>query len=130
MFDFTPLQYFRETEEIRIAPTSVISIKCDKLAYVQMEQWSYTGENHCFPLPLNFQVFLKIDKFGNGLEIDQARLGNCKQLGNVFTEEKFRYMCILSGCDYLPSIHGIGLVKACKLLKLANNPDIIKVILL
>ncbi|NXP26783.1 EXO1 Exonuclease, partial [Scytalopus superciliaris] len=74
------------------------------------------------------KVFLKIDKFGNGLEIDQARLGNCKQLGNVFTEEKFRYMCILSGCDYLSSIHGIGLAKACKLLKLANNPDIIKVI--
>ncbi|KAM6354707.1 exonuclease 1 [Podargus strigoides] len=74
------------------------------------------------------KVFLKIDKFGNGLEIDQARLGNCKQLGNVFTEEKFRYMCILSGCDYLSSIHGIGLTKACKLLKLANNPDIIKVI--
>ncbi|NXM86167.1 EXO1 Exonuclease, partial [Oenanthe oenanthe] len=74
------------------------------------------------------KVFLKIDKFGNGLEIDQARLGNCKQLGNVFTEEKFRHMCILSGCDYLPSIHGIGLAKACKLLKLANNPDIIKVI--
>ncbi|XP_068265328.1 exonuclease 1 [Nyctibius grandis] len=74
------------------------------------------------------KVFLKIDKFGNGLEIDQARLGNCKQLGNVFTEEKFRYMCILSGCDYLSSIYGIGLGKACKLLKLANNPDIIKVI--
>ncbi|NXK94975.1 EXO1 Exonuclease, partial [Formicarius rufipectus] len=74
------------------------------------------------------KVFLKIDKFGNGLEIDQARLGNCKQLGNVFTEEKFRYMCILAGCDYLSSIHGIGLAKACKLLKLANNPDIIKVI--
>ncbi|NXQ26887.1 EXO1 Exonuclease, partial [Alaudala cheleensis] len=74
------------------------------------------------------KVFLKIDKFGNGLEIDQTRLGNCKQLGNVFTEEKFRYMCILSGCDYLPSIHGIGLAKACKLIKLANNPDIIKVI--
>lgn len=73
-------------------------------------------------------MFLKLDKFGNGLEIDQARLGMCKQLGDVFTEEKFRYMCILSGCDYLPSIHGIGLGKACKLLKIANNPDIIKVI--
>ncbi|XP_070806737.1 exonuclease 1 [Pituophis catenifer annectens] len=74
------------------------------------------------------KVFLKIDKFGNGLEIDQARLGMCKQLGDVFTEEKFRYMCILSGCDYLPSIHGIGLGKSCKLIKIANNPDIIKVI--
>ncbi|KAG8448502.1 hypothetical protein GDO86_015552 [Hymenochirus boettgeri] len=69
-----------------------------------------------------------MDKFGNGLEIDQERLGKCKSLGDVFTEEKFRYMCILSGCDYLPSIHGIGLAKACKLLKIANNPDITKVI--
>ncbi|KAF7254630.1 Exonuclease 1 [Varanus komodoensis] len=74
------------------------------------------------------KVFLKIDKSGHGIEIDQARLGMCKQLGDGFTEEKFRYMCILSGCDYLPSIHGIGLGKACKLLKIANNPDIIKII--
>ncbi|XP_033000244.1 exonuclease 1 [Lacerta agilis] len=74
------------------------------------------------------KVFLKIDKCGNGLEIDQTRLGMCKQLGDVFTEEKFRYMCILSGCDYLPSLHGIGLGKACRLIKIANNPDIIKVI--
>ncbi|KAM8953802.1 exonuclease 1 [Pelodytes ibericus] len=74
------------------------------------------------------KVILKMDKFGNGLEIDQERLGMCKHLGDVFTEEKFRYMCILSGCDYLPSIHGIGLAKASKLLKIANNPDIITVI--
>ncbi|XP_043914341.1 exonuclease 1 [Protopterus annectens] len=74
------------------------------------------------------KVILKMDKFGNGLEIEQAHLGRCKQLGDVFTEEKFRYMCILSGCDYLASVHGIGLAKACKLLRVANNPDIIKVI--
>ena len=95
--------------------------------FYQVQQPSLYEWKVLFLLPLNFQVFLKIDKSGNGLEIDQARLGNCKQLGNVFTEEKFRYMCILSGCDYLSSIHGIGLAKACKLLKLANNPDIIKV---
>ncbi|GAB1285764.1 Exonuclease 1 [Apodemus speciosus] len=74
------------------------------------------------------KVILKMDQFGNGLEVDQARLGMCKQLGDVFTEEKFRYMCILSGCDYLASLRGIGLAKACKLLRLANNPDIVKVI--
>ncbi|KAF7461779.1 exonuclease 1 [Marmota monax] len=74
------------------------------------------------------KVILKMDQFGNGLEIDQARLGMCKQLGDVFTEEKFRYMCILSGCDYLSSLRGIGLAKACKVLRLANNPDIVKVI--
>ncbi|XP_043551457.1 exonuclease 1 [Chiloscyllium plagiosum] len=74
------------------------------------------------------KVVLKVDKNGNGIEIDRAQFGRCKQLGNIFTEEKFRYMCILSGCDYLASIHGIGLAKACKLLRIANNPDIITVI--
>uniref|UniRef100_A0A3P8S179 Exonuclease 1 n=1 Tax=Amphiprion percula TaxID=161767 RepID=A0A3P8S179_AMPPE len=74
------------------------------------------------------KVILKMDKQGNGLEIDQSNLGRCHSLGNVFTEEKFRYMCILSGCDYLASLHGIGLGKACKLLRLAQEPDILKVI--
>uniref|UniRef100_A0A3Q1G644 Exonuclease 1 n=1 Tax=Acanthochromis polyacanthus TaxID=80966 RepID=A0A3Q1G644_9TELE len=74
------------------------------------------------------KVILKMDKQGNGLEIDQSNLGRCHSLGNVFTEEKFRYMCILSGCDYLASLHGIGLGKACKLLRLAKEPDILKVI--
>ncbi|XP_069578545.1 exonuclease 1 [Brachyistius frenatus] len=73
-------------------------------------------------------VILKMDKQGNGLEMDQRNLGRCRSLGNVFTEEKFRYMCILSGCDYLASLHGIGLGKACKLLRLAKDPDILKVI--
>lgn len=68
-----------------------------------------------------------MDKQGNGLEIDQSNLGRCRSLGNVFTEEKFRYMCILSGCDYLSSVHGIGLGKACKLLRLTKEPDILKV---
>uniref|UniRef100_A0AAY4EYX5 Exonuclease 1 n=1 Tax=Denticeps clupeoides TaxID=299321 RepID=A0AAY4EYX5_9TELE len=74
------------------------------------------------------KVILKMDKLGNGLEIDQAHLGRCRSLGDIFTEEKFRYMCILSGCDYLASLYGIGLGKACRLLKMANNPDILKVI--
>ncbi|XP_062863341.1 exonuclease 1 [Trichomycterus rosablanca] len=74
------------------------------------------------------KVILKMDKQGNGLEVAQCHLGRCRSLGDVFTEEKFRYMCILSGCDYLASLYGIGLGKACKLLKIANNPDILKVI--
>ncbi|XP_077438278.1 exonuclease 1 [Vanacampus margaritifer] len=74
------------------------------------------------------KVILKMDKQGNGLEIDQSNLGRCRSLGNVFTEEKFRHMCILSGCDYLASLHGIGLGKACKLLRLAKDPNILKVI--
>uniref|UniRef100_A0A8C4F4I1 Exonuclease 1 n=1 Tax=Dicentrarchus labrax TaxID=13489 RepID=A0A8C4F4I1_DICLA len=74
------------------------------------------------------KVILKMDKHGNSLEIDQSNLGRCRPLGNFFTEEKFRHMCILSGCDYLASLHGIGLGKACKLLRMAKDPDILKVI--
>uniref|UniRef100_UPI00358E7B30 exonuclease 1 n=1 Tax=Myxine glutinosa TaxID=7769 RepID=UPI00358E7B30 len=73
------------------------------------------------------RVIIKMDPVGNGLEISQQQLGRVKQLGG-FTEEKFRHMCILAGCDYLPSIHGIGLGKASKLLQLSTNPDITKVI--
>ena len=34
-----------------------------------------------------------------------------------WTIDKFRQMCILSGCDYLPSIRGVGLKVAYDLLK-------------
>ena len=34
-----------------------------------------------------------------------------------FTLDEFRHMCILSGCDYLPSVPGIGLTTAHKLMK-------------
>uniref|UniRef100_A0A672HQ98 Exonuclease 1 n=1 Tax=Salarias fasciatus TaxID=181472 RepID=A0A672HQ98_SALFA len=74
------------------------------------------------------KVILKMDKQGNGLEVDRDHLGRCRSLGNVFTPDKFRYMCILAGCDYLASLHGIGLGKACKLLRLAQDPDILKVV--
>ena len=40
-----------------------------------------------------------------------------------FTVNTFRQMCILAGCDYLSSVHGIGLCKASKLLRKHNkNP--------
>uniref|UniRef100_A0A8C4QZW6 Exonuclease 1 n=1 Tax=Eptatretus burgeri TaxID=7764 RepID=A0A8C4QZW6_EPTBU len=73
------------------------------------------------------RVIIKMNTVGDGLEISRQQLGRVKQLGG-FTEEKFRHMCILAGCDYLPSIHGIGLRKASKLLQLSTNPDITKVI--
>lgn len=44
-----------------------------------------------------------------------------------FSLDKFRYMCILSGCDYLPSIPGIGLIKARQFINKSTDPDIYKV---
>ena len=36
-------------------------------------------------------------------------------------------MCVLSGCDYLPSLPGIGLAKACKFFQLTTNTDVYNV---
>ena len=38
--------------------------------------------------------------------------------------ERFRWMCILSGCDYLDNLPGIGLGKAKKFLKQTKKTDI------
>lgn len=54
---------------------------------------------------------------GFGEEINLSDLGTIKKpyLLN-FTQEMFRQVCILGGCDYLPSIEGIGIVTAIKLM--------------
>ncbi|KAK7067479.1 Rad2 nuclease, partial [Halocaridina rubra] len=70
-------------------------------------------------------ILFKMDSNGNGILVEQDKL----HLGmsvprDKFVFDKFRNMCILSGCDYLPSLHGIGLVKACKFFNVTSNPDI------
>ncbi|XP_065882500.1 uncharacterized protein [Dysidea avara] len=64
------------------------------------------------------KVFFKMDEIGGGIVIDSDDFGSMKdgKLTN-FTLDEFRQMCILSGCDYLPSVPGIGLSTAHKLMK-------------
>ncbi|XP_033104729.1 exonuclease 1-like isoform X2 [Anneissia japonica] len=70
------------------------------------------------------KVVVKMDISGNGLEISSARLDKAMKIGTKYTMDKFRYMCIISGCDYLSSLPGIGLGKARKLFLLSSNPDV------
>ena len=62
---------------------------------------------------------------GNGVLVEMSKLNVC--LGakaDNFSFEKFRYMCIMSGCDYLASLHGIGLAKSCKFWGKVTNLDL------
>ena len=43
-----------------------------------------------------------------------------------YSLEKFRHMCILSGCDYIDSLPGIGLAKACKFIMMTEENDLSK----
>lgn len=72
-----------------------------------------------------------MDQNGHGLLIEQDQIYLSMNVQpEQFSLDKFRYMCILSGCDYLPSIHGVGLVKARQFITRSSEPDIYKVILI
>ena len=64
------------------------------------------------------QVIFKMDANGSGFLINLKNLPKlaCLRMEG-FTEKKFREMCILSGCDYLQSVKGMGLITAHKLLR-------------
>jgi exonuclease-1 len=65
------------------------------------------------------RCFYKLDKNGSAVLIRLTdRLTSVTDLNmRDWTLREFRRMCILSGCDYLPNIPGIGLRTAHKLLK-------------
>ncbi|KAG1649701.1 Exonuclease 1 [Nymphon striatum] len=71
------------------------------------------------------KIFYKMDATGRGVLIEKNNLHQCSNIKpNTYTFEKFRRMCILSGCDYLPSLPGIGLAKACKFFMMTSITDI------
>jgi 5'-3' exonuclease len=70
------------------------------------------------------KVLFKMDKFGSAQQVDLTLLGATKKPCFVnFTQRMFRHTCMLSGCDYLPSVPGVGLKKAHALVKRFRNVD-------
>ncbi|KAH8412594.1 hypothetical protein KR009_003523 [Drosophila setifemur] len=70
------------------------------------------------------KIIFKLDLNGTGLLVEASKLHlamGCKEEKYHF--EKFRRMCILSGCDYLDSLPGIGLAKACKFILKTEQDD-------
>lgn len=69
-----------------------------------------------------------MDFNGNGVLIEQDRLYLAMDMKpEQFDMDKFRHICILSGCDYLPSLPGIGLGKARKFITRNTDHDIHRV---
>ncbi|PRP87821.1 exonuclease 1-like [Planoprotostelium fungivorum] len=70
------------------------------------------------------RVLFKMDNYCQGKEIKLSDLPNNAGLSFVhFTHEMFRHVCILSGCDYLPSVPGMGIKKAHDLVKKFRSID-------
>jgi len=68
------------------------------------------------------KCLFKMDKNGQGFEIDLDELKLVEDINfRTFTLDMLLITCILSGCDYLDSIKGIGFKKAHKLVYETGN---------
>jgi exonuclease-1 len=69
-------------------------------------------------------VIFKLDPSGHGQRIHLKDLVRVKEYRfNGWTHDDFRHMCILSGCDYLASIPGMGLKRAYNCLRASTGRD-------
>ncbi|KAL7192436.1 hypothetical protein ACSBR2_024300 [Camellia fascicularis] len=71
-------------------------------------------------------VVFKMDRYGNGEEIVQNKVfvsASCVPSFQCFDKELFTGMCVLAGCDFLPSVPGIGITKAYSLVSKYRNLD-------
>ncbi|KAK6917272.1 XPG-I domain [Dillenia turbinata] len=70
------------------------------------------------------RIIFKMDKFGQGVEFQYSRLHKNKDLNLMkFSNQMVLEMCILSGCDYLQSLPGMGLKRAHALIKKYGSYD-------
>ncbi|CAO3635154.1 unnamed protein product [Cunninghamella blakesleeana] len=69
-------------------------------------------------------TLFKLNHFGEAKEVKIADLRNIKELDlSILNFDQFQQMCILSGCDYLPSLKGVGLKVAYKLISTYKSID-------
>ncbi|KAA3455745.1 exonuclease 1 [Gossypium australe] len=71
-------------------------------------------------------VTFKMDRYGNGEELVLSKVFDSvssKPTFRNFDKELFTGMCVLAGCDFLPSVPGIGIVKAHSLVSKYRNID-------
>ncbi|KAL3529202.1 hypothetical protein ACH5RR_008524 [Cinchona calisaya] len=71
-------------------------------------------------------IIFKMDRYGNGQEIILDKVfGPVSGVPSFrnFDKNLFTGMCVLAGCDFLPSIPGIGIVKAHSLVSKYRNLD-------
>lgn len=74
-------------------------------------------------------IIYKLDLTGHGVIINTEKLHLCMKMRiDNYSFDKFQYMCILSGCDYLDSLPGIGLKNALKFVTMTANPDIYNIL--
>jgi exonuclease 1 len=69
-------------------------------------------------------LITKLDKYGDCVEVNRSHFTACREVSFVgWSDADFRKMAILSGCDYLPGIGGLGLKTAHRMLRKHKTVD-------
>lgn len=70
------------------------------------------------------RLLTKLDQYGNCIEINRRDFGACREVSLVgWSDANFRRMAIMSGCDYLNGLQGVGLKTAYRLLRKSKTPE-------
>jgi exonuclease-1 len=69
-------------------------------------------------------LITKLDKYGDCIEVNRNHFTACREVSFVgWSDADFRAMAILSGCDYLSGIGGLGLKTAHRMLRKHKTVD-------
>ncbi|GAA5825534.1 hypothetical protein JCM11251_000275 [Rhodosporidiobolus azoricus] len=69
-------------------------------------------------------VLFKLDGEGNCISISRDDFSRCREYNlAAWSDAEFRQMAILSGCDYLDSVSGLGLKTAYRLMRKYKTPE-------
>ena len=84
------------------------------------------------------KIFIKMDKNGNGLQVDMTALQQAEATNSPYDSFITRLkkltaddsnnlltLCVLAGCDYLPSVRGVGLRVAARMMSKWGSVDLV-----
>ncbi|KAH7467086.1 Exonuclease 1 [Phytophthora ramorum] len=81
-----------------------------------------SDDSDCVPYGVKTVLF-KFSQDGWGSELKRRSLGANEELSFVgWVEEMFIQLCVLAGCDYCPSVSGVGIITAYKLVSEYKTP--------
>ncbi|KAK9441401.1 DNA repair protein (XPGC)/ Rad [Metarhizium brunneum] len=70
------------------------------------------------------RLLTKLDQYGNCIEINRRDFCACREVSLTgWTDADFRRMAIMSGCDYLNGLPGVGLKTAYRMLRKSKSPE-------
>lgn len=70
------------------------------------------------------RLLTKLDQYGNCIEINRRDFCACREVSLTgWSDTDFRRMAIMSGCDYLNGLPGVGLKTAYRLLRKSKTPE-------